>query len=88
MVRNVLLLFAAFLPSAARATYSSVLIMTDKDFDNTLSTSETEMPGLWLLEFYAPWCGHCKKLNPILDELAADEDVNVNIGKVDCTANR
>lgn len=41
-----------------------------------------------LIEFYAPWCGHCKKLTPIYDELAAkliDEDVA--IVKMDATAN-
>lgn len=41
-----------------------------------------------LIEFYAPWCGHCKKLTPIYDELAeklADEEVV--IAKMDATAN-
>lgn len=41
-----------------------------------------------LIEFYAPWCGHCKKLAPTYDELAqklAAEDVA--IVKMDATAN-
>ncbi|XP_024397608.1 protein disulfide-isomerase isoform X3 [Physcomitrium patens] len=42
-----------------------------------------------LLEFYAPWCGHCKKLAPTLDALAADfkDDSDVVIAKMDATAN-
>ncbi|KAJ8629524.1 hypothetical protein MRB53_022847 [Persea americana] len=42
-----------------------------------------------MLEFYAPWCGHCKRLAPILDEVAVSfgsvEDVV--IAKLDATAN-
>ncbi|XP_010268974.1 PREDICTED: protein disulfide-isomerase [Nelumbo nucifera] len=42
-----------------------------------------------LLEFYAPWCGHCKKLAPILDEVAVSfkSDSDVVIAKLDATAN-
>uniref|UniRef100_A0A7N0TR13 Protein disulfide-isomerase n=1 Tax=Kalanchoe fedtschenkoi TaxID=63787 RepID=A0A7N0TR13_KALFE len=42
-----------------------------------------------LIEFYAPWCGHCKKLAPILDEVALtfESDPNVVIAKFDATAN-
>ncbi|KAL1196190.1 Protein disulfide isomerase-like 1-1 [Cardamine amara subsp. amara] len=42
-----------------------------------------------LLEFYAPWCGHCQKLAPILDEVAVSfqNDPSVVIAKLDATAN-
>ncbi|KAE8715463.1 Protein disulfide-isomerase [Hibiscus syriacus] len=42
-----------------------------------------------LLEFYAPWCGHCKKLAPILDEIAVhyEKDASVLIAKLDATVN-
>ncbi|KAJ8762887.1 hypothetical protein K2173_023016 [Erythroxylum novogranatense] len=41
------------------------------------------------LEFYAPWCGHCQKLAPILDEVAVSyqSDPDVVIAKFDATAN-
>lgn len=42
-----------------------------------------------LVEFYAPWCGHCKKLAPILEEVAISfqADPDVLIAKFDATAN-
>jgi len=42
-----------------------------------------------LVEFYAPWCGHCKNLVPIYEELATKfkEDTNLVIAKIDATAN-
>jgi len=42
-----------------------------------------------LVEFYAPWCGHCKSLEPKYDELAKKLAYNKNIviAKIDATAN-
>lgn len=42
---------------------------------------------LVLAEFFAPWCGHCKKLAPEYDEAAAAlKEKNIPLVKVDCTA--
>lgn len=42
-----------------------VTIAVGKNFDDVVFNSGKDV----LIEFYAPWCGHCKKLTPIYDEL-------------------
>lgn len=53
------------------------------------------MPSLlWLClapQFYAPWCGHCKRLAPIWETLSnevAAKGVNAKVAKIDCTVAR
>ncbi|KAI4470271.1 protein disulfide-isomerase tmx3 [Holotrichia oblita] len=42
--------------------------------------------GHWLVMFYAPWCGHCKRLEPIWAHIAqALYKTNIRVGRVDCT---
>jgi thioredoxin 1 len=49
-------------------------------------TSVEEAKGLVFVDFYADWCGWCKKLAPIVDKLAAAYDGKVAFVKVDTEA--
>lgn len=63
----------------------AVKILTGKSFNERVIESKKDV----LVEFYAPWCGHCKKLAPKYDELAekfADVD-SIMIAKMDATEN-
>jgi protein disulfide-isomerase-like protein len=76
------LLLAAVCVFAEDAAPSDVVTLTDATFDASTAN------GKWLLEFYAPWCGHCKKLAPIYEKVATELKGNVNVGKVDCTVEK
>ncbi len=71
-----------FLTGAPEApTDGKVVELTDDNFD-----SKTKK-GAWFVKFYAPWCGHCKNLAPIWEELAADlaSDSAHHVAHIDCT---
>merc|ERR550519_1555331 len=61
-----------------------VKVAVAKNFDELVTNNKKDV----LVEFYAPWCGHCKKLTPIYDELGEKmKDEDVEIVKMDATAN-
>jgi protein disulfide-isomerase/protein disulfide-isomerase A1 len=76
--------------SAAAGVFGAVTelgkvnVLTDSNFDGFLSENDNGA----LVEFYAPWCGHCKKLEPEFDAAAKtmnDDGVKIPLGKVDAT---
>lgn len=55
--------------------------------DKTFETDVLQAEGLVLVDFWAPWCGPCKMLGPILDEIAATHSGKLKIVKVDVDQN-
>ena len=61
----------------------SISNATDASFDTDVVHSD----GLGLVDFCAAWCGPCKAIAPVLEELAEDYQGRVKIVKVDVDAN-
>lgn len=66
------------------STASSSVELNSSNFDELVIKSKE----LWIVEFFAPWCGHCKKLAPEWKRASNNLKGKVKLGHVDCDADK
>ena len=60
------------------------LEITDSNFEETVLKSDKPV----MVDFWAAWCGPCRMVGPIIDELSEEYDGKVIIGKIDIDSNQ
>lgn len=63
---------------------SHVIELTDATFETELEGQE----GLTVVDFWAPWCGPCRMVAPVIEELAEEYDGEVRFAKVNVDENQ
>ncbi|DAZ97579.1 TPA: hypothetical protein N0F65_005551 [Lagenidium giganteum] len=80
----VLVLQCAQIANAEYGPKSDVVVLTEKNFEKEVLQSS----DYWLVEFYAPWCGHCKQLEPEWKAAAKKLKQHARLGAVDATVHQ
>jgi thioredoxin 1 len=61
-----------------------IFALKDADFKKTVSESTTPV----LVDFWAEWCGPCKMIAPVVEEIAAEYEGQVRVGKLNVDENQ
>ena len=69
--------------TSASAGYDQPLVITDETFQRDVLGA----PGLVLLDCWAPWCGPCRMVGPIMDQLARESNGRYRIAKLNVDEN-
>ena len=72
------------MPLQVSAIADSILTVTDDNFDAEVLQSKVPV----LLDFWAPWCGPCQQLNPVIEALANEMGDAAKVAKVNVDDNR
>src|SRR5579864_1497349 len=63
---------------------SNALAVTDSTFENEIEKHD----GLAVVDFWATWCGPCRAIAPVLDQLAVEYHGKAKVAKLDVDANQ
>jgi thioredoxin 1 len=57
------------------------VVLNDSTFDQSVSK------GVTLVDFWAEWCGPCRQIAPIVEQIATENDGKLTVGKLDVDSN-